>query len=68
MKFSAERNLLKTPLSVLYKTKKSWNNYNALFSQESDALYQLSHTDLDIINQHLANFLPLLNIRFSCNP
>ena len=36
--------------------------YNALFSQESVALYQLSHIDLDKIDQHLANFLPLLNL------
>ena len=36
-------------------------HYNALFSQESSSLYELSHTDPDKINQHLANFLPLLS-------
>ena len=41
--------------------------YNALFSQESAALYQLSHTDLEKIDQHLANFLPLLNLPCLCN-
>ena len=28
--------------------------YNSLFSQEFAALYQLSHTDPDKIDQHLA--------------
>ena len=37
-------------------TKESWNNYNELFSQESLALSQLSHTDQEKIDQHLANF------------
>ena len=32
--------------------------YNALFSQESVALYQLFHTDPKKIDQHLANFPP----------
>ena len=36
--------------------------YNALFSQESVALYQLSHIDPNKIYQHLANFLPFLNL------
>ena len=43
-------------------TKESWNNYNALFSQESPALSQLSHTNPDKIDQHLANFQPLLSL------
>ena len=42
--------------------------YNALFSQDFVALYQLSHTDLDKIDQHLANFMPLLSLPCSCNP
>ena len=62
MKFYGEINPLKIPLSVLYKTKESWKNYNTLFSQESVALYQLSHTDPDKTDQHLANFLPLLSL------
>ena len=41
--------------------------YNALFSQESHALYQLSHTDPNKIDQHLANFLPLLSLPCLCN-
>lgn len=49
-------------------TKESWNNYNALFSQESLALSQLSHTDLDKIDQHLASFQPLLSLLFLHNP
>ena len=36
-------------------TKESWNNYNALFSQESPALSKLSHTGPEKIDQHLAN-------------
>ena len=36
--------------------------YNALFSQESVALYQMSHTDLEKIDKNLSNFLPLLNL------
>ena len=37
-------------------TKESWSNYKALFSQEPPTLSQLSHTDPDKIDQHLANF------------
>ena len=46
-------------------TMKSWNKYNALFSQESPTLSQLSHTDPDKINQHLANSQPLISLPFS---
>ena len=59
MKFYGEINLLKTPLLVFFKTKESWDNYNSLFSQESLALSQLSHTFLDKTNEHLANSQPL---------
>ena len=48
-------------------TKESWNNYNALFSQESVALSQLSHTDPDKIEKHLANFLPLFSLPCLCS-
>ena len=49
--FSGGNIAIKNP-SIFYCifTKESWNNYNALFSQESAALSQLSHTDPDKID------------------
>ena len=41
--------------------------YNALFSQESVALYQLSPTNPNKIDQHLANLLPLLSFPYLRN-
>ena len=52
---------------LLYITKESWKNYNALFSQESHALSQLSHIVPDKIDQHLANYQPLYNLPCLCN-
>ena len=41
--------------------------YNSLLSQEFDALYQLSHIDSNIINQHLASSQPALLKQFTRN-
>ena len=45
-------------------TMESWNNYNALFSQESPTLSQLSHTDPDKIDQQFANSQPLISLPY----
>lgn len=56
-------------LSIFYCifTMETWNNYNALFSQESPTLSQLSHTVSNKIDQHLANSQPLNSLPFLCN-
>ena len=45
----------------------TWNNYKAVFSQESPAPSQLYHIFLDKIDQHLANSQPLNNLPCLCN-
>ena len=55
--------------SIIYYIfhKESWNNYNALFSQESPAICLLSHTDPEKIGPTFANSQPVFNLPCSWN-